>query len=101
VGRKIPADTEIVAGKLDGAQYIFQVSAGSANAHLYDKRRQGFHRMLRKYTKTKAIYPTDDAVRKSVYLSIQEISRKWTVPLRDWGRIIGQLSIFFEGRFPA
>jgi putative transposase len=62
---------------------------------------EGFHRMLRKYTKTKAIYPTDDAVRKSVYLSIQEISRKWTVPLRDWGRIIGQLSIFFEGRIPA
>lgn len=32
--------------------------------------------MLRKYTKTKAVYPTDDAVRKSVYLSIQEITRK-------------------------
>jgi putative transposase len=62
---------------------------------------EGFHRMLRKYTKAKTIYPTDDAVRKSVYLSIQEISRKWTMPLRDWGRVIGQLSIFFEGRFPA
>ncbi len=62
---------------------------------------EGFHRMLRKYTKTKTIYPTDDAVRKSVYLSIQEISRKWTMPIRDWGCIIGQLSIFFEGRIPA
>ena len=61
---------------------------------------EGFHRMLRKYTKTKTIYPTDDAVRKSVYLSIQEISRKWTMPIRDWGCIIGQLSIFFEGRIP-
>ncbi len=62
---------------------------------------EGFHRMLRKYTKTKAVYPTDDAVRKSVYLAIQEISRKWTMPIRDWGRIIGQLDIFFEGRIPA
>jgi len=62
---------------------------------------EGFHRMLRKYTKTKTIYPTDDAVRKSVYLSIQEISRKWTMPIRDWGAIIGQLSLFFEGRLPA
>jgi putative transposase len=60
---------------------------------------EGFHRMLRKFTKTKSIYPTDDAVRKSVYLSIQEISRKWTMPIRDWGIIIGQLSIFFEDRF--
>jgi len=59
---------------------------------------EGFHRMLRKFTKTKSIYPTDDAVRKSVYLSIQEISRKWTMPIRDWGIIIGQLSIFFEDR---
>lgn len=62
---------------------------------------EGFHRMLRKYTKTKTVYPTDDAVRKSVYLSVQEISRKWTMPIRDWGCIIGQLSIFFEGRIPA
>ena len=59
---------------------------------------EGFHRMLRKFTKTKTIYPTDDAVRKSVYLSIQEISRKWTMPIRDWGVIIGQLTLFFGDR---
>jgi len=59
---------------------------------------EGFHRMLRKFTKTKTIYPTDDSVRKSVYLSIQEISRKWTMPIRDWGIIIGQLSLFFDDR---
>jgi putative transposase len=59
---------------------------------------EGFHRMLRKFTKTKTIYPTDDAVRKSVYLSIQEISKKWGMPVRDWGIIIGQLMIFFEDR---
>ncbi len=59
---------------------------------------EGFHRMLRKFTKTKAIYPTDDAIRKSVYLSIQEISKKWSMPIRDWGIIIGQLMIFFEDR---
>lgn len=59
---------------------------------------EGFHRMLRKFTKTKTIYPTDDAVRKSVYLSIQEISKKWSMPVRDWGIIIGQLMIFFEER---
>ena len=59
---------------------------------------EGFHRMLRKFTKAKTIYPTDDAIRKSVYLSIQEISRKWTMPLRDWGVIIGQLTLFFGDR---
>ena len=59
---------------------------------------ESFHRMLRKFTKNKTIYPTDDSVRKSVYLSIQEISKKWSVPIRDWGIIIGQLMIFFEDR---
>lgn len=59
---------------------------------------EGFHRMLRKFTKTKTIYPTDDAVKKSVYLSVQEISKKWSMPIRDWGIIIGQLMIFFEDR---
>lgn len=59
---------------------------------------EGFHRMLRKFTKTKVVYPTDDAVRKSVYLSVQEISKKWSMPIRDWGIIIGQLMIFFEDR---
>lgn len=62
---------------------------------------EGFHRMLRKFTKNKTVYPSDDAVRKSVFLSIQEISKKWTMPLRDWGVIIGQLMIFFDDRIDA
>lgn len=55
---------------------------------------EGFHRMLRKYTKTKSTYPTDEAVKKSVYLSIQEITKKWSMPVQNWGIIIGQLMIF-------
>jgi len=60
---------------------------------------EGFHRMLRKFTKTKVIYPTNDALRKSIYLSIQEISKKWTMPVQNWGIIIGQFMVFFEDRF--
>ena len=59
---------------------------------------EGFHRMLRKYTKTKTTYPSDESVKKSVYLSIEEISKKWSMPIRDWGIIMGQLCIFFEKR---
>jgi transposase-like protein len=62
---------------------------------------EGFHRMLRKFTKTKTVYPTDESLKKSIFLSIKEISRKWTLPIRDWGIIIGQLSIFFEDRLKA
>jgi len=59
---------------------------------------EGFHRMLRKYTKTRTMFPTDDAILKSVYMSIQEISKKWTVTVRDWVAIWGQFTIFFEDR---
>lgn len=59
---------------------------------------EGFHRMLRKYTKTKTMYPTDDALIKSIYMSIQEINKKWTVSVRDWTEIWGQFTIFFEER---
>lgn len=62
---------------------------------------EGFHRMLRKYTKTKTIYPSDEAIRKSVYLSVNEIAKKWYKPVNDWGIIMAQLMIFFEGRFPV
>jgi len=62
---------------------------------------EGFHRMLRKYTKTKCVYPTEDAVKKSVYLSIKEITKKWSLPIRNWGIIIGQLSIYFGDRLAA
>ena len=62
---------------------------------------EGFHRMLRKFTKTKTVFPSDDSLKKSIYLSVEEISRKWTMPIKDWGIIIGQLSIFFDGRLSA
>jgi len=60
---------------------------------------EGFHRMLRKFTKTKTNYPTDDSLRKSIYLSVGEISKKWDMPVRNWGVIIGQFMVYYEERF--
>ena len=62
---------------------------------------EAYHRMVRKFTKTKSIFPTDDSIRKVIYLSTQEITKKWTMPVRDWGLAHSQFSIFFEGRFTA
>jgi putative transposase len=60
---------------------------------------EGFHRMLRKFTKTKTNYPTDDSLKKSIYLSVREISKKWNQPVQNWGIIIGQFLMFYEDRF--
>jgi putative transposase len=62
---------------------------------------EGFHRMLRKFTKTKTNFPTDDSLKKSIYLSIKEIVKKWGNPIRDWGIIVGQFMMFYEDRLTA
>ncbi len=53
---------------------------------------------IRKYTKNKLSYPTDDAVLKSTYLALREATKKWSMPIRDWGIIINQFLIIFENR---
>ena len=53
---------------------------------------------IRKYTKTKLSFPTDDALRKSVWLSINEIEKKWTMPIRNWGIVMNQFIAIFEKR---
>ena len=53
---------------------------------------------IRKYTKTKMSFPTDDALRKSVWLALQEIEKKWTMPIRNWGLVMNQFLIIFENR---
>lgn len=59
---------------------------------------EGYHRQLRKVTKTKTAYPTDEALRKIIYLATLDISRKWTMPFREWGLCLSQLAIYFGDR---
>ena len=61
---------------------------------------EAYHRQLRKVTKTKAVFPTSQAVRKLLYLANVHITKKWTRPLVDWPLILNQLAIRFEDRFP-
>jgi putative transposase len=53
---------------------------------------------IRKYTKNKLSFPNDEAVLKSVYLALREASKKWTMPIRNWGMILNQFLIIFEDR---
>jgi hypothetical protein len=46
---------------------------------------EGYHRQLRKVTKTKTAYPNDEALIKIVYLATMDIYKKWTMPVREWG----------------
>lgn len=62
---------------------------------------EAYHRMVRKFTKSKAIFPTDDSIKKVIFLSAREITKKWTMPVRDWGLAHSQFLIFFDDRLAA
>ena len=59
---------------------------------------ESVHRQFRKLTKTKGAFPNENSLLKLLYMGIQNASKKWTMPIRNWSLTISQLSIFFEGR---
>lgn len=59
---------------------------------------EGFNRQLRKVTKNKGVFPTDDSLIKMLYLAMVDITKKWTGKRREWGQIHSQLEIFFADR---
>jgi putative transposase len=59
---------------------------------------EGFHRMLRKFTKAKTSFPNETAIAKSIYLSVLEIGEAWSKPVRNWPEIRGQLLAEFPER---
>jgi putative transposase len=62
---------------------------------------EGYHRQLRKVIKNKGSFPTEQAVRKLLYLATMDITKKWTAPIQNWPLILNQLAIRFEDRFPT
>ena len=59
---------------------------------------EAFNRGIRKVTKTKTSFRTTDSLFKLLYLVSQDIEEKWTVPIQNWGLILNQLMVYFEGR---
>ena len=61
---------------------------------------EGFNRQLRKVTKAKSVFPTDDSLLKMLYLAMMDITKKWTGRRQDWSMIHAQLAVFFSDRMP-
>ena len=61
---------------------------------------EGFNRQLRKVTKSKSVFPTDDSLLKMLYLAMTDITKKWTGRRQDWSVIYAQMAIFFGDRIP-
>ena len=61
---------------------------------------EGFNRQLRKVTKTKSVFPTDDSLFRMLYLAMKDITKKWTGRRQDWSQIYAQLVIYYSDRIP-
>lgn len=62
---------------------------------------EGFHRRVRKVTKTKSVFPTDDSIKKLVYLVIKDIEARERSARKGWGEVLGQLHLMFSDRLTA
>ena len=61
---------------------------------------EGFNRQLRKVTKSKSVFPTDDSLLKMLYLAMIDITKKWTGRRQDWSAIHAQLAVYYADRMP-
>lgn len=59
---------------------------------------EGFHRQIRKYTKNKGAFTSENALLKLIYCACQKVLEKWSQPIHNWALIISQLQIYFDGR---
>lgn len=59
---------------------------------------EGLNSQLRKVTNNKRVFPSDDSVFKTLYLTIDYITRKWSMPIQNWGEAMAHFMIKFEGR---
>ena len=54
----------------------------------------------RRLNSQRSVFPSDTALLKALYLSTFEATKKWTMPIRNWGRVYGELAIMYDGRLP-
>ncbi|MGB3585158.1 MAG: IS256 family transposase [Tunicatimonas sp.] len=59
---------------------------------------ENLNRVIRKYTKGKTVFPSDDAVQKAVFLAVEHISKKWSMPVRHWQKILAQFAILYPDK---
>lgn len=59
---------------------------------------EGFHRQVRKYTKSKGAFTSENALVKLIYCACQKVLEKWDQPMHNWALIVSQLQIYFDGR---
>ena len=97
-GEKYPIVIQSWRKKWDNLSVYFRYPEAIRKVIYTTNSIEAVHRQFRKLTKTKGGFPNDNSLLKLLYLGIQNASKKWTMPIQNWGLTLSQLAIFFEGR---
>jgi putative transposase len=100
---QLPADSEILAGKraTDNSFLFLRIRPEIRNVIYTTNVIESLNMSLRKVTKDKGAFPHDEAVFKIFWLALRSISKKWTMPVKDWKAALNRFAIQFEDRFSA
>lgn len=79
---------------------IFKFSAEVRKVIYTTNAIESLNATYRKLNRQRSVFPSDTALLKALYLSTFKATKKWTMPLRNWGQVYGELSIMYEGRLP-
>lgn len=97
-GEKYPMVIKSWQANWENLSHYFQYSGDIRRLIYTTNAIEGFHRQVRKFTKTKGAFTSENALFKLIYCACQKISEKWTSPLSNWALTISQLDVYFQGR---
>ena len=97
-GKKYPAVIKSWQGNWEALSQYFKYPEALRRIIYTTNIVEGFHRQVRKYTKNKGAFISENALLKLIYCACQKVLEKWNQPMHNWAVIISQLQVFFEGR---
>ena len=84
----------------DAITPIFKFSADVRTIIYTTNAIESLNSQFRRLNSQRSVFPSDQALLKALYLSTFEATKKWSMPIRNWGKVYGELSIMYEGRLP-
>ena len=100
-GEKYPQISKSWRSNWDNLNTLFEYPPEIRKAIYTTNAIESLNSVIRKATKRRKIFPTDDSAKKVIYLAIQEASKKWTMPIRNWKAALNQFVILFGDRVPV
>ena len=96
--RQYPYAIKVWQNNWDGIKTMFEYSPEIRHVIYTTNTIEGFNNGIKRITKTKSSFPSDEALFKLLYLVSQDITRKWTMPIQNWSLIFNQFLIYFNER---